>query len=110
MEFNQLRYFCALCEELNFTRAAKRCSVSQPSLTTGICLLERQLGGLLFQRKPRVRLLPLGEAVRPYFKHILETIDAATEIAEQHRLLANKKADAKQTQGQPKGASTTWAS
>ena len=29
---NQIRYFLALCEERNFTRAAKRCGVSQPSL------------------------------------------------------------------------------
>jgi hypothetical protein len=33
MEMHQVRYFLALCEELNFARAAGRCGVSQPSLT-----------------------------------------------------------------------------
>ena len=34
MQMHQVRYFLALCEELNFTRSARRCGVSQPSLTT----------------------------------------------------------------------------
>jgi LysR family transcriptional regulator, hydrogen peroxide-inducible genes activator len=33
MELHQARYFLAVCNDLNFTRAAKRCNVSQPSLT-----------------------------------------------------------------------------
>jgi DNA-binding transcriptional LysR family regulator len=41
MEMPQIRYFLALSEELNFTRAAKQCGVSQPSLTNGIIELER---------------------------------------------------------------------
>ena len=36
MEMHQVRYFLALCEELNFTRAAERCHVAQPSLTRAI--------------------------------------------------------------------------
>jgi DNA-binding transcriptional LysR family regulator len=41
MQMQQVHYFLALCEELNFTRAARRCGVSQPSLTTAISALER---------------------------------------------------------------------
>ena len=52
MQMHQIRYFLALCEERNFTRAAKRCGVSQPSLTNAIIGLEQELGGALFQRKP----------------------------------------------------------
>jgi hypothetical protein len=48
MEMHQIRYFLALSSELSFTRAAKRCGVSQPSLTSAINSLERQLGGALF--------------------------------------------------------------
>jgi DNA-binding transcriptional LysR family regulator len=48
MQMNQVRYFLALCEEQNFTRAAKRCGVSQPSLTNAIKRLERTFGGPLF--------------------------------------------------------------
>src|SRR5262245_31012171 len=36
MQMHQIRYFLALCEERNFTRAARRCGVSQPSLTNAI--------------------------------------------------------------------------
>ena len=50
MEIQQVRYFVALCETLNFTRAAERSNVSQPSLTRAIKLLEHELGGALFVR------------------------------------------------------------
>src|SRR5215471_12364394 len=54
MQMQQVDYFLTLCEELNFTRAARRCGVSQPSLTTAIGTLERELGGALFYRKPAI--------------------------------------------------------
>ena len=66
MEMHQIRYFLALCEKQNFTRAAKRCGVSQPSLTNAIKRLEAELGGLLFERGGRTtRLSDLGKIVRP---------------------------------------------
>ena len=40
MEMHQVRYFLAVCETLNFTRAAERCNVAQPSLTRAIQKLE----------------------------------------------------------------------
>jgi Bacterial regulatory helix-turn-helix protein, lysR family len=36
MELHQVRYFLALCEERSFTRTARRCGISQPSLTGAI--------------------------------------------------------------------------
>ncbi len=36
MELHQVRSFLALCKEKNFTRAAKHCGVSQPSLSNAI--------------------------------------------------------------------------
>ena len=51
MEMHQIRYFLAVCEELNFTRAAETCHVAQPSLTRAIKLLEEELGGPLFHRE-----------------------------------------------------------
>ena len=54
MQMQQIRYFLALCEERNFTRAAGRCGVTQPSLTNAIIALERALGGALFQRRPAI--------------------------------------------------------
>ena len=51
MELHQIRYFLALCEELNFTRAAERCQVAQSSLTRAIKALEIEFGGALFHRE-----------------------------------------------------------
>ena len=39
MEMHQVRYFLAVCEHLSFTQAARRCHVTQPSLTAGACVL-----------------------------------------------------------------------
>ena len=51
MELHQVRYFLAVAEELNFSRAAEKCNVSQPALSRGIILLEGEFGGLLFNRR-----------------------------------------------------------
>jgi DNA-binding transcriptional LysR family regulator len=82
MEMHQIRYFLALSNELNFTRAAKRCGVSQPSLTNAINALERQLGGALFRRRPQVALTALGSAIEPYLRQIAQTADDARKTAE----------------------------
>lgn len=66
MEMHHVRYFLALCEEGNFTRAAKRCGVAQPSLTRAIRVLENKLGGSLFDRnRANTRLTDLGILLRP---------------------------------------------
>jgi hypothetical protein len=82
MQMHQIRYFLALCEERNFTRAAKRCGVSQPSLTNAIIGLEQELGGALFQRKPLIALTVLGHAVHPYLTRIAQEADHAREAAQ----------------------------
>ncbi|MET8796116.1 LysR family transcriptional regulator [Nocardia sp. NPDC004568] len=62
-----LRYFAAVAEQLNFTRAAESLFVSQPALSKQIRALERQLGAPLFDRDGRsVRLTPVGEALLPH--------------------------------------------
>jgi Bacterial regulatory helix-turn-helix protein, lysR family len=71
MDTRQVRYFLALCEEQNFTRAAKRCGVSQPSLSAAIRRLENELGGSLFRRsRKRTTMSPLGMTVRPHLLQI----------------------------------------
>jgi DNA-binding transcriptional LysR family regulator len=48
-----LRYFLAVIDHGNFTRAAEACSVSQPTLSVGIAKLERELGQQMFRRTNR---------------------------------------------------------
>ena len=93
MEMNQVRYFLTLCDELNFTRAAKRCGVAQPSLTNAIKALEAEFKGALFYRMPKVRLTLLGEAVRPALEGIaFHAAEAARRAARRNtRSLPLKK-------------------
>jgi transposase-like protein len=82
METNQVRYFLALCEEKNFTRAARRCGVSQPSVSNAIKRLEEEIGGDLFHRtKNGTKLSPLGVTIRPYLDQINECADAVRHEA-----------------------------
>jgi DNA-binding transcriptional LysR family regulator len=77
----QIHYFLVLCQELSFTRAARRCGVAQPSLTTAIGALERELGGALFHRKPLIALTGLGRILRPYLDEIVRNASHAREVA-----------------------------
>ena len=90
MQVQHIRYFLALVEELNFTRAARRCGVSQPSLTCCIRRLETQLGGQLFTRKPKVSVTPLGRAMAPYLERVARDIELALRAARSlHKGVAN---------------------
>ena len=79
---HQIRYFLAVCEELSFRRAARRCGVSQPSLSNAISALEQHLGGALFLRKPSIALTGLGSAIRPYLEEVVRNADGAREAAQ----------------------------
>ncbi len=81
---HQVRYFLALCQTLNFTRAAEQCNVTQPSLTRAIKKLEDELGGPLFRReRNRTHCTALGNVMRPHLQRMLDASHAATEHAEQ---------------------------
>ena len=82
MEFHQVRYFLMAAENLNFTRAAEQCHVSQPALTRAIQKLEAELGGDLFVRDGRaVSLSPLGRVMREHCQRIQETQQMARTVA-----------------------------
>ncbi|MBL8667212.1 MAG: LysR family transcriptional regulator [Rhodospirillales bacterium] len=82
MELYQVKYFLALCETLNFTRAAEKCAVSQPSLTRAIQNLEGEFGGPLFHReRQRTHLTELGRLMQPYFEQVYEQAQAAKDAA-----------------------------
>ena len=68
----QLNYFVLLSETLHFSKAAERAFVTQSSFSMGILELEKQLGGVLFERDNRnVRLSALGETLLPKAKQLL---------------------------------------
>lgn len=60
MELYQLRYFLAVAETGNFTKAAKRSFISQPSLSQQILNLEEEFGQKLFHRLGRKAVLTEG--------------------------------------------------
>src|SRR5579863_5265376 len=78
MEIQQLRYVCAVADTGNFSRAAERCQVAQPSLSQQILKLEEDLGAKLFDRLGRsVRVTEAGRAFIPRARAILEQMDQA---------------------------------
>ena len=90
MEMHQVRYFLALCEDLNFTRAAERCHVAQPSLTRAIKQLEEELGGALFRReRQNTHLSELGRTLKPYLEQIFRRAEDAKREA--HEFLRLQK-------------------
>jgi DNA-binding transcriptional LysR family regulator len=90
LEISQIRYFVALCGALNFTRAARQCRVSQPSLSNGIMALERALGGPLFERAP-IALTPLGRRLRPHLEAVLCGIERVHRSASGYRRHKGKR-------------------
>jgi LysR family transcriptional regulator, hydrogen peroxide-inducible genes activator len=82
MEFHQLRYVCAIADTGNFSRAAERCQVAQPSLSQQVLKLEEELGTKLFDRLGRsIRLTEAGRAFIPRARAILEQMEAARSTA-----------------------------
>lgn len=78
MEMQQVRYFVALARELNFTRAAHACNVSQPALTRAIQGLEAELGGPLFHReRAQTHLSELGRIMLPHLEQMLAQVEQA---------------------------------
>lgn len=88
MEMQQIRYFLAVAETLNFTRAAEKCNISQPALTRAIKALEEELGGPLINREQRnTHLSELGRIMTPYFQTIYRQSVSAKATANEFRRL-----------------------
>jgi LysR family transcriptional regulator, hca operon transcriptional activator len=86
MELRHLRYFVAVAEELNFTRAAERLHTSQPSLSQQTRQLEAALGVRLLERsRQHVALTSAGRIFLREAKEILGRVE--------HGRLAKQAAD-----------------
>lgn len=60
MEIRQLKYFAAVADTLNFSRAAETLFISQSALSKQIADLERELGMVLLQRDKQQRTSDTG--------------------------------------------------
>lgn len=78
----QLHYLVALAEQLNFTRAAESCFVTQSTLSSGLKELEKVLGAKLVERnKQTVLMTPIGLEVANRARTILAAAQDLVEIA-----------------------------
>ncbi|MFI8080276.1 LysR substrate-binding domain-containing protein [Kitasatospora sp. NPDC086009] len=79
---HQLRSLLTLAEELHFGRAAARLYLTQPALSQQIRTLERRLGVQLFTRTSRrVTLTPLGHALLPLVRNVVDAADELRDAA-----------------------------
>lgn len=75
MELRNLRYFISVYNELSFSKAAQKCFVSQPSISTATLQLEEELGKQLFVRHTKgVSPTPAGKEFYPVALKVLDEI------------------------------------
>jgi DNA-binding transcriptional LysR family regulator len=81
MDIRELRYFAAVFRERNLTMAAKRCFISQPSISAAITHLEAELGAALFIRHKK-GMAPTEAAEQFYAvaRRIIDETDAAKNL------------------------------
>lgn len=76
MELRHLRYFQAVAETLNFTRAAERLHIAQPPLSRQIQQLEEQLGTRLLNRERPLSLTEAGRFFHEQSATLLRQLDS----------------------------------
>jgi DNA-binding transcriptional LysR family regulator len=87
MELRHLRYFVAVAEERNFTRAAERLHMAQPPLSRSIQQLEETLEVQLFQRESRP--LKLTETGKFFYAHAVQLLAQTAELESMTRRVGN---------------------
>lgn len=91
MELRHLRYFVAVAEELNFTKAAQRMCTVQPSLSQQIKDLENEVGVQLLVRSNRK--VELTEGGKAFLKQALLSLEHAELAIQDARKVANLQKD-----------------
>jgi DNA-binding transcriptional LysR family regulator len=82
MDLRQLRYFVAVAEEGNISRAAKKIFLTQPALSRQIKALEEEIGQCLLKREAHsIRLTPVGEALVREARELLQHAEQVLERA-----------------------------
>jgi LysR family hydrogen peroxide-inducible transcriptional activator len=82
MELQQLRYLVEVAKTRSFTRAAKECHVTQPTLSHQIMKLEEEIGEPIFERRKKGAFLtPLGERLFEHARSILGTVEIVRQEA-----------------------------
>lgn len=86
VELRQVKYFLAVAEELNFSRAAERFYISQSAVSLQIAKLEREMGEPLFERTSRsVRLTTVGAQLVSIARHMIELEQSALALTARKR-------------------------
>jgi len=86
MTITQLNYVLAVAEHLNFTIAAEKCFVTQPTLSMQIQKLEEELEVKIFDRnKKPIQLTEVGKRIVEQAKSIVNEADRIKDIVEQQK-------------------------
>lgn len=86
MTITQLNYVLAIAEHKNFTKAAEKCFVTQPTLSTQIQKLEEELEVLIFDRsKKPIELTDVGRKIVHQAKNIVNESDRIQDIVDQQK-------------------------
>lgn len=94
MEVHSLRYFLAVAQEQNISRAAKYLHISQPALSRQISELEKELGVQLFDRSYHtIKLTNDGYYLRDHAQQIIALVDKTTSALQANHLLISGELD-----------------
>lgn len=86
MTITQLNYVLAIAEQKNFTKAAEKCFVTQPTLSTQIQKLEEELDVLIFDRsKKPIELTEVGRKIVHQARNIVNESDRIKDIVDQQK-------------------------
>ncbi len=86
MTITQLQYVLAVAEHKNFTLAAEKCFVTQPTLSMQIQKVEEELNIQIFDRtKKPIQLTDIGQKIVNQAKNIVNEADRMKDIVEQQK-------------------------